>query len=86
MGIVRARDDSCNNAATHRDDHALLSLPVLALLIGCARQDAAGGGPGRAAAGDLRHPDDLSPPSGQRDSCRCQGVSAVVLWADGPVR
>ena len=33
MGIVRARDDSCNNA-THRDDHTLLPLPVLALLIG----------------------------------------------------
>ena len=39
--------------ATHRDDHALLPLPVLALLIGRARQDAAGGGAGRAAAGDL---------------------------------
>ena len=39
--------------ATHCDDHALLPLPVLALLNRRARQDAAGGGAGRAAAGDL---------------------------------
>ena len=38
--------------ATHRDDHALLPLPVLALLIG-VREDAAGGGAGRTPAGDL---------------------------------
>ena len=69
--------------ATHRDEHALLPLPVLALLIGVHVQDAAGGGPRRAAASDLRQQDDLSPPPGPRDSRRGQGVSAVVLWADG---
>ena len=46
--LARAR-----TLATHRDDHALLPLPVLALLIGCARQNAAGGGARRPAAGDL---------------------------------
>ena len=58
--------------ATHRDDHALLPLPVLALLVGVhvktpaaarafrrsyyrrmVRPDAASGGAGRPAAGDL---------------------------------
>ena len=39
--------------ATHRDAQALLRLPVLALLIRGARQDAAGGGARRPTAGDL---------------------------------
>ena len=68
--------------ATHRDDHALLPLPVLALLIGVHVKTL------RSAARDgrlpvtYRHPDHLSPPPGPRDSRRGQGVSAVVLWAD----
>ena len=69
--------------ATHRDDHALLPLPVLALLIGVHVKTL------RAAARDGRlpvtygHPDHLSPAPGPRDSRRRQGVSAVVLWAIG---
>ena len=69
--------------ATHRDDHALLPLPVLALLIGVHVKTL------RAAARDGRLPvtydttNHLSPPPGSRDSRRGQGVSAVVLWAHG---
>ena len=56
---------------------------MLALLIGVHVKTL------RAAARDgrlpvtYRHADDLSPPPGPRDSRRGQGVSAVVLWADG---
>ena len=39
--------------AAHRDDHALLPLPVLAAAHRRARQNAAGGVARRAAAGDL---------------------------------
>ena len=72
--------------ATHRNDHELLPLPVLALLIGVHVKTL------RAAARDGRLPvtydtkNDLSPAPGPRDSRRCQGVSAVVLWADGSPR
>ena len=65
--------------ATHRDDHALLPLPVLALLIGVHVKTL------RSAARDGRLPvtydtrDHLSPPPSPRDSRRGQGVSAVVL-------
>ena len=69
--------------ATHRDEHALLPLPVLALLIGVHVKTL------RAAARDGRLPvtydtrTTFPPPSGPRDSRRGQGVSAVVLWATG---
>ena len=72
--------------ATHRDDHVLLPLPVLALLIGVHVKTL------QAAARDGRLPvtydnkTNLSPPPGSRDSCRCSGVSAIVLWANGPPR
>ena len=68
--------------ATHRDDHALLPLPVLALLIGVHVKTL------QAAARDGRLPvtydnkTNLSPPPGSRDSCRCSGVSVIVLWAN----
>ena len=39
--------------ATHRDDHALLAVTRARAAHRRARQDAAGGGAGRAAAGDL---------------------------------
>ena len=69
--------------ATHRNDHALLPLPVLALLIGVHVKTL------RAAARDGRLPvtydtrTHLSPPPSPRDSRRGHGVSAVVLWEDG---
>ena len=72
--------------ATHRDDHALLPLPVLALLIGVHVKTL------RAAARDGR----LSVTYDTRTTfrrlraradSRCGlGVSAVVFWADGPPR
>ena len=39
--------------ATHRDDHELLPLPVLALLIGVHVKTLRAAGAGRPAAGDL---------------------------------
>ena len=69
--------------ATHRDDHELLPLSVLALLIGVHVKTL------RAAARDGRLPVTYDTrttfrhlPS-PRDSRRGQGVSAVVLWAIG---
>ena len=71
--------------ATHRDDHALLPLPVLALLIGVHVKTL------RAAARDGRLPVTYDTRTtfrrptapGPRDSRRRQGVSAVVLWPIG---
>ena len=69
--------------ARHRDDHALLPLPVLALLVGVHVKTL------RAAARDGRLPVAYDTRTtfrrlrAPRDSRRCQGVSAVVLWADG---
>ena len=57
--------------ATHRDDHALLPLPVLALLIGVHVKTLRAG---RAAAGDLRHQDDLS-----RRWCMNRNWPATIL-------
>ena len=69
--------------ATHRDDHALLPLPVLALLIGVHVKTL------RAAARDGRllvtydNKTTFRRLRSRADSRRGQGVSAVVLWSTG---
>ena len=69
--------------ATHRDDHALLPLPVLALLVGVHVKTL------RAAARDGRLPVTYDTRTTFRrlraraTPAAAQGVSAVVLWADG---
>ena len=69
--------------ATHRDDHALLPLPVLALLIGVHVKTL------RAAARDGRLPvtydnaDDLSTAPGPRDIGDGSPVPPFLLWTAG---
>ena len=71
--------------ATHRDDHALLRLPLLALLIGVHVKTL------RAAARDGRLPVTYDTRTTfrhlrARDSRRGQDVSPRLLWPTGPRR